>query len=45
MTEGFGLDYAMAVGAGMAVAAVMLSFFAKFLRSVRAARVQTPAEV
>jgi hypothetical protein len=27
------------------VAAVMLSFFAKFLRSVRAARVQTPAEV
>ena len=43
--EGFGLDYAMAVGAGMAVAAVMLSFFAKFLRSVRAARVQTPAEV
>ena len=43
--EGFGLDYAMAVGAGMAVAAVMLGFFAKFLRSVRASGVQTPAEV
>ena len=43
--EGFGLDYAMAVGAGMAVAAVMLGFFAMFLRSVRASGVQTPAEV
>ena len=42
--EGFGLDYTLAVGAGVAVAVIMLAMFGSWVRSLRTRGVQTTPE-